>query len=198
MSLYPLPNMFHENVGLGGDGEGGGGIEGKEDTPQLVQTLLPVWLKLQAKNGSIDISELDKDIKVQALDGIWSHQGVELVQTIQNFPNFRALVVALEALIGVRLDTKQVFQYSLDLRPAAPLQVVEGIIGKEKTNVKWAGRDLVKHQCVPGIPNTFGQKGTCSHALKPACEFCPLNRTLVYPSGVVHLQRDVYISALEK
>ena len=62
MSLYPLPNMFHENVGLGGDGEGGGGIEGKEGTPQLVQALLPVWMKLQAKNGSVDISDLDLDL----------------------------------------------------------------------------------------------------------------------------------------
>ena len=62
MSLYPLSNMLHKNVGLGGDGEGGGGIEGKEGTPQLVQALLPVWMKLQAKNGSVDISDLDLDL----------------------------------------------------------------------------------------------------------------------------------------
>ena len=159
MSLYPLPNMFHENVGLGGDGEGGGGIEGKEGTPQLVQALLPVWMKLQAKNGSVDISDLDKDIQVQALGGILSHQGVQLVQTFQNFPDFWALVIALETLVRVRLDTKQVFKYSLDLRPAAPLQVVEGIIGKEKTNMEWARGGPCQAPVCPRYPQHLQPEG---------------------------------------
>ena len=44
MTLNPLPDMFQDNVILGGDGEGGGSIEGKDGYLQLVKQLAPGWI----------------------------------------------------------------------------------------------------------------------------------------------------------
>ena len=116
--------MVEEDVELGCDWEGGGGVEGEESNPQLVDVLLPFGAQLETKDALIELLDFEENIKVQDPNGVIPHQRHKKVQVGKHLPNLGPLVVPLLALVTVGLDPKKIVENCLDLWPGTLFKVI--------------------------------------------------------------------------
>ena len=100
--------MVEEDVELGCYWEGGGGVEGEESSPQLVDVLLPFGVQLETKDTLVELLDFEENFKVQDLNGVIPHQRHKQVQVGKHLSNLGPLVVPFLPLVTVGLDFWQV------------------------------------------------------------------------------------------